>query len=123
VATSADWAVITVTVLIHGHYLLAVFLGSLTGACFDFGIKRRWVFDARGGSPTVQVGRYGAVSLISLALNESLSWVAVGLLHQPKVLGPLVVSIVVGTLWNYPLQRRFVFHHTTRPAALREGAL
>jgi len=113
-ATFVDWALLSATIAAGVHYLVAVAIGAVAGAVTDFSIKRHWVFEARAGMVGAQAWRYAAVSLLSLAWNELLSFAAVDGLGLPKIPGVIAASILVGAVWNYPMHRLFVFR---RPRA------
>ncbi len=115
VATALDWALVTALVWAGAHYLVAAACGAAGGAVTDFALKRWWAFDrAARGTVAAEGSRYLLVSGASLGANLLLSWGLVGGLGAPPVPGVIGASIAVGVLWNYPLQRWFVF-----PAARR----
>lgn len=111
VATALDWSLVTTLIAWAGaHYLVAAAAGAVAGAATDFSLKRQWAFarDDMGTLPAEGL-RYLLVSGASLGVNLLLSWGLVEGLGAPPVLGVIGASILVGLLWNYPLQRWFVF--------------
>lgn len=93
-----------------GNYLVSAGVGASLGALMDFALKRRWAFMRRGtGSLRAESMRYVMVSSLSLGWNLIMAYGLVHWLHVPPVPGVIAASVLVGTLWNYPLQRVFVF--------------
>ena len=113
VATVIDFAVMIA--LVEGLTFsptLATALGSLAGALANFLLNRRWTFAVAGGNPWRQGLRYAAVAGSSLGLNVlgvHLLRDVLGLLY---IAARVVVSLLVGFFWNFPLHRRFVFPAT-----------
>ena len=105
-----------------GFYLLAAGIGALVGAMMDFGLKRQWAFMRRGtGSLRAESVRYLIVSALSLVWNLVMAYVLVHWLHISPVPGVIAASVLVGTFWNYPLHRFFVFPQVS-PRALPQHA-
>lgn len=118
-ATAVDWVLVTALVWAGAHYLVAAACGAAAGAATDFALKRWWVFDRDArGTVAVEGLRYLIVSGASLGANLAISWVLVDGAGAPPVPGVIAASIVVGVLWNYPLQRWFVFPATRRLAVV-----
>jgi putative flippase GtrA len=112
VATGVDFSIMVAAVeLLHLPAAFAAACGAVCGAVTNFLLGRRWVFRAHSGAFAGQAARYAAVSAASAG------WNALGeyLLHDGArveyVIARVVVSLVVGLAWNYPLQRSFVFRH------------
>jgi len=116
-ATGVDWVLMSALIALGANLYLAVGAGALAGAITDFSIKRGWVFDARGGVLRGQIGRYVLASALSLGWNELLTYLAVARLGLPKIPGAIGAAVVVGTLWNYPVHRLFVFRRPRAPVA------
>jgi putative flippase GtrA len=88
---------------------LATAMGAVLGALTNFALGRTWIFRYGSGHWGSQAMRYAVVS------GASAGWNTLGeyLMHDaalvPYVSARVVVSIAVSLLWNFPLQRRFVF--------------
>ncbi|MEO7363707.1 MAG: GtrA family protein [Gemmatimonadaceae bacterium] len=109
-ATGIEWGLVTAVVGSGGNYLIAAAAGAFLGALMDFALKRQWAFMRRGtGSLRAESSRYVVVSVLSLGWNLLTSYALVHRLHVPPIPGVIVASVMVGTLWNYPLHRLFVF--------------
>lgn len=123
IATAVEWALVTVLVRLGAHYLIAAGFGALTGAGMDFALKRQWAFMRRGtGSLRAESTRYVIVSALSLGWNLLVAYALVRRLHLSPIPGVIAASLLVGTLWNYPLHRWFVFPQITSALLLRRAS-
>jgi putative flippase GtrA len=110
VATAVDYSMMIIMVSVVG--LTAVegtVIGAATGASVNFTMGRYFTFRASHGRAEGQAFRYVLVSAASLgwnALGEHLLAVVLGLHY---VIARLITGTLVSFLWNYPLQRYFVF--------------
>lgn len=84
--------------------------GASIGALTNFCLGRAWIF--RGLAPDEPAGQAVRYAVVSAA---SAGWNALGehFLHDVArvqyVLARALVAVTVSVLWNFPLQRRFVF--------------
>ncbi|WP_394847745.1 GtrA family protein [Pendulispora brunnea] len=109
VATALDFG--TMTVLVELGVLspaIATLVGALFGAIVNFLLGRR-IFRATSRSAAPQAARYAVVSAASAAFNSLGVYVLHHALGVQYLLARVCVSIVVSILWNFPLQRHFVF--------------
>lgn len=88
---------------------LAALLGALTGALVNFTMGRHYTFGAASDALPGQAIRYASVSAGSAALNGAGEHVSVTVLGLPYLAARVAVSLLVSVLFNYPLQRSFVF--------------
>jgi len=115
VTTVVDFGVMTLLVQLAGvDPVPATACGAACGAVTNFTLGRRWIFPAaRGPAAAVswkgQAWRYAAVSLASLGWNVLGEHVLVHLVGVMYLTARAVVAVAVSLLWNYPMQRRFVF--------------
>jgi putative flippase GtrA len=110
VATVIDFAVmITLVSVVGAAPAVGTAIGAASGGVVNFLLGRRWIFRATAYHPAPQAGRYAMVSLGSLVLNTCGVHVLAGVMHYPYVAARLAVSFAVSVLWNFPLQRGFVF--------------
>jgi putative flippase GtrA len=84
-------------------------VGAASGAFTNFMLGRRWIFQAGNRSAAGQAFRYFLVSAGSLGLNSLGQYIALRLIGLPYVLCRVIVAVLVGVCWNFPLHRRFVF--------------
>jgi len=109
VATALDFG--TMTVLVELGVLspaFATLAGAMFGAVVNFLLGRR-IFRATSRSATPQAFRYAMVSTASAAFNATGVYVLHQHLGAQYLLARVCVSVVVSILWNFPLQRHFVF--------------
>lgn len=87
--------------------------GAACGGISNFLVGRRWVFRATGYRTAPQAGRYAVVSLGSLLLNTAGVQVLTSRVLVQYVAARVAVSLAVSVLWNFPMQRSFVFRADT----------
>jgi putative flippase GtrA len=108
-ASGVDYSIMIVCVSFFGlSPVLGTIIGALCGAITSFTLGRRWIFDASLGDVRGQASRYALVALASLTFNA----LGEGLMVHAGVhyvLSRLVVAVVVGVGWNFPMHRNFVF--------------
>jgi putative flippase GtrA len=84
-------------------------IGASLGAITNFVLGRIWVFRRHTGHWAVQALRYAFVSATSAGLNTAGEYLVHDAARVQYVLARVFVSIGVSLLWNFPMQRRFVF--------------
>ena len=114
-ATAVDYTVMIVLVSgLGAAAALGTAVGAASGGVLNFALGRRWIFRRSDARAAPQARRYALVSLGSLLLNTCGVHELVGVLHYPYVAARLAVSFAVSLLWNFPMQRSFVFGGTSR---------
>lgn len=109
-ATAVDYGVMIALVSgLGAPPALGTAVGAATGGVLNFFLGRRWIFRSTGSKAAHQARRYAMVSLGGLVLNTCGVHALAGVLHYPYVAARLAVSIAVSLLWNFPMQRSFVF--------------
>jgi|SRR6185312_13686151 len=83
--------------------------GTVCGGVTYFLISRSWVFDAREGKWAGQLNRYMLVWIGNLVLNAGGLYLLsrAGLV---PMLAKVITATSVAVLYNYTLQKRFVFN-------------
>ncbi len=110
-ATVVDFGTLTIWVeVFHGYYPYGVALGAALGAITNFLANRYWAFDAAHHPMGGQIFRYVIVSAGSLLLNTGGVYLFTEYFHLFYLVSKVIVAILVGILFNYPLQRYFVYH-------------
>ncbi len=110
VATGVDFGLLfALTELLGVWYVVSVAAGAFAGAVTNFLLNRYWSFEATGTAWHGQAVRYFLVSGGSLALNTAGTWAVTEHAHVKYGFSVVAVSIAVGWLYNYPMQRYFVF--------------
>jgi len=114
-STAVDFGVMTILVqFAHIDPVPATALGAACGALTNFTLGRRWIFRQGDELPHAppwreEALRYAVVSGTSLLLNTAGEFVLVHLLGVMYVAARAVIAVAVSLLWNYPMQRAFVF--------------
>jgi putative flippase GtrA len=109
-ATAVDFAVMIVCKSGLGLTpFKATAIGSLFGAFISFTLGRRWVFQSVAGDIRGQALRYAFVSTLSLIFNAVGEKLIVQVLGMNYIFARVVLSVVVGMIWNFPMHRYFVF--------------
>ena len=91
------------------HYTLSTAMGALVGACSNFLLNRYWAFEAQSENWTSQSFRYILVSSGSLLLNTIGVFLVTELLHVHYATSVVIVSLLIGVCFNYPLHKNFVY--------------
>jgi len=102
----------TMIALVHTFALgpaTATACGAATGAVANFLLGQRMIFADATGSTAGQALRYALVSGTSLLLNASGEYVLTTGLRVQYVVARAFVALAVSVLWNFPMQRHFVF--------------
>lgn len=92
---------------------LATVFGAAAGAVVNFSLGRRVVFSDHVGAMGPQVARYAVVSGTSLVLNAAGEYWATAGMHVQYIAARACVALSVSLLWNFPLQRHFVFRRAS----------
>ena len=110
IATGSDFAV---TYLLNEYcglwYLWASICGSLTGGTVNCAVNYRYVFDPQGVKKKYVAAKYLLVWFGSILLNNAGVFLLTELTGLYFIFVKICVGIVVGVLWNYQLQRFFVY--------------
>ena len=109
-ATIVDYGVLfSLVEIFKVWYVIAVATGSFLGAVVNFVLNRYWAFRAAHSYWHHQALRYTISSGLSLVLNTGGVYVVTEYIGLHYALSVVVVSILVGVLVNFPMQRFFVF--------------
>ncbi len=85
--------------------------GTLCGGVTHFMVSRTWVFNAQEKKWTGQLNRYVLVWIGNLVLNVSGLWLLTRYIGLNYLIAKIITAILVAVLYNYQLQKRFVFKH------------
>ncbi len=109
-ATAVDFgSMITLVEVFHLSPVIATVVGASLGAVTNFLLGRMWVFRQVSEHWAAQGWRYAVVSGTSAGLNAAGEHLIHDVVHVEYVVARVAVSAAVGLLWNFPMQRRFVF--------------
>lgn len=126
IASVTDFVItILLAKLFSLYYVYATFLGSVCGGILNCIINYNWTFKAKECKMKHVMMKYFAVWIGSIALNtwgtyfmtESLikiPWLNNFLKHYVDdffIFSKIVVSLLIGYLWNYNMHRWFVYRN------------
>jgi putative flippase GtrA len=109
-ATAVDFA--TMILLVERLGLTPVAgtaVGASVGAVTNFLLARTWIFRRHSGHWATQGMRYVLVSVASAGLNVLGEHLLHDVARVQYVGARVLVSVAVSLLWNFPMQRHFVF--------------
>ena len=90
--------------------VVATAIGAATGALTNFLLGRHWTYRSTATATVPrQAVRYAVVSAASLGMNTVGEHLFVNVLHVQYLLARVITAVIVSNLWNYPMQRFFVF--------------
>ena len=108
--TALDFGTLTGLVELLGvNYVLATWLGSVVGSLSNFTINRVWAFDARDRPGTGQFARFVVVQAGATLWHTLGVWLLTRFEGLPYQASKLVIAALVYLVWNYPMNRWFVF--------------
>jgi putative flippase GtrA len=84
-------------------------IGATVGGATNFALGRLWIFRPRSGALSAQAARYALVAAASACWNALGEYLVHDRAHVGYVVARLLVAVVVGLLWNFTVQRSFVF--------------
>jgi phosphatidylglycerophosphate synthase/putative flippase GtrA len=109
-ATLVDFGTLIILVEIGRiGYVAATAIGAFLGALVNFLLGRHWSFAANHESLRGQAIRYALVSAISLILNSLGVYLLTDYAGLHYTASKVITSVSVSLLFNFPLQRLFVF--------------
>ncbi|MCS3798525.1 GtrA family protein [Niastella sp. OAS944] len=91
------------------NVVMAAATGTITGGIVNFLIGRHWVFNAGDEKAVRQLWKYALVWTGNLFLNTGGVYVFACHAGLHYAISKVVVSLLVAFLYNYPLQKNFVF--------------
>jgi putative flippase GtrA len=94
---------------------VATAIGATLGGITNFTLGRAWIFRGHSGRLGNQAFRYATVSAAGAALNALGEHLVHDRAHVQYVVARALVAIGVSLLWNFPMQREFVFQRGPAP--------
>ena len=115
VATFADYALSFLLAEVLGlWYLTATGIGAVVGGIINCAVNGRWVFGIDGQKKRSVILKYLFVWIGSIWLNVAGTYWLTEFTGQYFIFAKAVVGITVALLWNYQLQRMFVYRNLSR---------
>jgi putative flippase GtrA len=87
----------------------ATAIGAALGGITNFLLGRTWIFRQHSGHVAGQAARYAMVSGAGAGWNALGEHLAHDRAHVQYVVARAMVAVAVSLLWNFPMQREFVF--------------
>lgn len=94
------------------YYVTSTFLGALSGGIVNCSMNYRWVFKPQGMKKKNVATKYLVVWSGSIALNTLGTFALTELSGRHFIYAKILVAVAVAVLWNYQLQRLFVYRNT-----------
>ena len=121
--TALDFATLLGLTELGGiNYVLSTWIGTVVGSLANFTINKAWAFSARQAPALPAFGRFVVVQGGASALHTVGVWLLTRFGRLPYPASKLLVAAAVYLVWNYPLNRRFVFnprHHAAATESAR----
>ena len=109
-ASAVDFGIYYLLVSVaHAPVVAGGATGTICGGVTHFIISRTWVFDVQEKKWVGQLNRYVLVWIGNLLLNVSGLWLLTHYTRLNYLIAKIIVSVLVAVLYNYQLQKRFVF--------------
>ncbi len=109
-ATGCDYAMrVFVDKVVDLDYLVATFLGALTGGIVNCCVNYRFVFSGNGAKKLDVAWRYLVIWTGSILLNTAGTGFFKEVIGIKVYISMVLTSLLVAILWNYMMQRSFVF--------------
>ncbi|MBR6946066.1 MAG: GtrA family protein [Prevotella sp.] len=110
VATVVDFTVTAFLTEVFGiWYLIATFIGALSGGIVNCVVNYHWVFQAQTLKKRFVAIKYLMVWGGSILLNTGGTYLLTELSSHHYLISKVIVAVLVGFFWNYQLQRLFVY--------------
>ena len=110
VASAVDFAVTLILAELLGvWYGYATFIGALSGGVVNCSVNYRWVFTAQRMGKVQIAMRYLLVWVGSILLNTLFTYLVTEFVGISYIIAKVVVAVMVAILWNYKMQRSYVF--------------
>jgi putative flippase GtrA len=109
-ATSVDFAVfIVLNEIFDVYYITATVISAICGGVTAFIFNRNWVFFGRGKIFYRQLSNFILVWGGSIFLNTTGIFMMVQYLKIDEVISKIIVSVLVGVLFNFTMNKYYVF--------------
>lgn len=111
IASVADFGTTIMLVsLMHLWYGYATCTGAFVGGIVNCCINYKWVFHTTDRKKKSIATRYLFVWIMSIAFNTYGTCLLKEMTGMNYIVAKTAVAVVVAVLWNYQMQRTFVFH-------------
>ncbi|WP_199118790.1 GtrA family protein [Pedobacter sp. ASV28] len=90
-------------------YVLGSIKGTVVGGCVNFYMGRNWVFNSTDKDIKLQILKYILVWCGNLVLITAGVYLLTHYLGFNYMLSKILVSGLIGTIYNYFMQKQFIF--------------
>ena len=108
------------TEVFHVHYTISIAIGGVVGAVVNFTLNKTWSFRSRDlqykSSTKVQLIKFILVVLNSIVMKSSGTYLVTTFLHLDYKISRIVVDLFVSIVFNYSLQKYWVFKKNNLPS-------
>jgi len=112
-ASIVDFLITILCVRVFGMwYVAASITGTVSGGIVNFSINRNLVFNATSENIKFQILKYIIVWLGNLLLVTGGVYGLTHFFNINYVLSKVIVSLLIGTSYNYIMQKQFIFSRT-----------
>ncbi len=109
-------SMIFITEFIHIHYTISIIISGIIGAYVNFNINKKWSFATKDGcyahNQIPQLIKFCIVVLNSIFLKTSGTFLLTNYLRLDYKISRIVIDLIVSLLFNYNLQKKWVFKKT-----------
>jgi putative flippase GtrA len=95
------------------HYTLSIAIACTLGAVMNFSVNKKWTFYSKHNpykfSLPQQLWRFLFVVVSSIGLKMLGTYVLTAYIHIDYKISRLITDVIVSVLYNYMLQRYWVF--------------
>lgn len=110
IATLVDFLVFVFLIKIIGvYYIYSTIIGAICGGITSFYLNRNWVFEIQKKDLKIQVIKFVLTWIGSITFNTLGLYVLIDIFKVGKVLSKIIVGISVGVLYNYTINKYYVF--------------
>ncbi len=111
IATLGDFIItVFLTEIIGLYYVTSNASGAVSGGILNFLLNRKWVFKITGSERlSVQIIKYILVWIGSILLNTLGVFLITEFFTIKYFISKIIVSVLVGILFNQILQKQYVF--------------
>ncbi len=110
IAFMADYAVLYSCLSVHLHYLIATFLGFLTGLTLNYLLCLKWIWKGSKATTLKDILVFTTIGVMGLGITALLMWLSVDILNIDARIAKIYTAALV-LLWNFSLRKIFVFFH------------
>lgn len=110
IATSVDFSIfLLLNEVFDVYYLIATVTGAICGGITAFILNRNWVFFGRNKAFNKQIRHFFIVWAGSIFLNTTGIYILVQYLKMEEIISKVIVSVIVGVLFNFIMNKYYVF--------------